>query len=164
MTARFTAKREIEGLRVIAVFEIVKGALVLLAGFGLLRLIHHDVQHAADRFIHDLRLNPAHGAPRVFLELAGRLNDSRLWILAGAALAYALIRFVEGYGLWKARRWAEWMGALGSGLYLPLEIWHLRRGITVGGILLVAANVAIVVYLVWILWRQQQRSKTASSS
>ncbi|RYG83545.1 DUF2127 domain-containing protein, partial [bacterium] len=34
-------------VRTVAVFEAAKGLLVLLAGFGLLRLLHHDVQAEA---------------------------------------------------------------------------------------------------------------------
>jgi Predicted membrane protein (DUF2127) len=33
----------VAGLRAIAVFEAAKGMVVLLAGLGLLSLLHHDV-------------------------------------------------------------------------------------------------------------------------
>ena len=35
-------------LGLIALFEAAKGALILLAGFGLLELVHRDLQHVAD--------------------------------------------------------------------------------------------------------------------
>ena len=36
------------GVRVVAMFEAAKGGLVLLAGCGLLALVHHDVQAMAE--------------------------------------------------------------------------------------------------------------------
>ena len=40
------------GVRMVAAFEASKGILILLAGFGLLSLVHHDVQQLAE----DIRL------------------------------------------------------------------------------------------------------------
>jgi hypothetical protein len=39
------------GLRAIAVYEAAKGCLVLLAGMGLLGLIHRDVQEAGEELV-----------------------------------------------------------------------------------------------------------------
>ncbi len=39
------------GVRAVAIVEGVKAALVLLAGFGLLSLIHRDVQDVAEKII-----------------------------------------------------------------------------------------------------------------
>src|SRR5438093_12325493 len=41
------AWRPLFGLRAVAAFEAVKGAIVLIAGFGLARLIGRDLQQAA---------------------------------------------------------------------------------------------------------------------
>ncbi|MEZ0273296.1 MAG: DUF2127 domain-containing protein, partial [Roseimicrobium sp.] len=106
-----------KGLSFIAAIEALKGALVLLAGFGLLTLIHHDVHAAAESLVRRFHLNPAHEIPKVFIHAAGTVNDSRIWFLATCAAAYAMVRFVEAYGLWKGRRWAEWFAAISSGIY-----------------------------------------------
>src|SRR2546421_9699862 len=37
------------GVRVVALFEALKGALVLIAGFGLLALVHRDLEDLAER-------------------------------------------------------------------------------------------------------------------
>jgi hypothetical protein len=39
------------GVRSIAAFEASKGILVLLVGFGLLHLVHHDLQTIAERLV-----------------------------------------------------------------------------------------------------------------
>ncbi len=43
--------RHTKGLHIVALFEGTKGVLVLLAGFGLLSLIHKDVHEIAARLI-----------------------------------------------------------------------------------------------------------------
>ncbi|MGH8672328.1 MAG: DUF2127 domain-containing protein [Burkholderiales bacterium] len=43
----------------VALLDAAKGALVLLAGVGLLSLLHHDVQRFAERLIFHAHLNPA---------------------------------------------------------------------------------------------------------
>ena len=82
-------------LRTVALVEAAKGSLVLLAGFGLLSLIHHDIQRFAERLVVHSHLNPASGYPRIFLDLAKQLTDGRLLLLALGAVTYALVRFIE---------------------------------------------------------------------
>lgn len=116
-------------IRVVAAFELAKGALILLGGLGALSLIHHDVRRIAEQLIEHLQLNPARHYPRIFLEAATHVTDTRLRLLAMIALAYAMARCVEAYGLWHGRRWAEWVAAISAGIYLPFELgdW-IRHG------------------------------------
>ena len=58
--------------RTIALLEGGKGLLVLLAGVGLLGLIHHDVQAVAEVLVREAHLNPASHIPRIFIEASGR--------------------------------------------------------------------------------------------
>lgn len=141
-------KHHIPGtLRAVACLEAAKGSIVLLVGCGLLTLIHRNVQQFAERLIPHLHLNPANGYPHVFLDLAGQITDARLWLLACAAAAYALVRFIEAYGLWFERRWAEWFAALSGGVYIPFELhglWKHASILTIGALLINLAVVAIM--------------------
>jgi len=112
-------------LRVIAAYEAAKGLLVLLTGFGALALLHRDVQRIAEQLVAHLHLNPAKRFPKIFLDAAAGVTDGRLWLLAGLAAVYALVRFVEAYGLWRQRRWAEWFAALSAAIYVPFEVYEL---------------------------------------
>ena len=78
-----------------ALFEGAKGAIIFLAGSGLLALVHRDLQYVADEVVRRFHLNPDRHYPRIFIEAAGKATDARLWLLAGAALLYAVFRFVE---------------------------------------------------------------------
>ena len=135
------------GLRVVASFEAAKGAIVLVAGMGLFELMHRDVQAAAEHLVHNLHLNPASHYPRIFIDASVWLNDSRLRMLAVGAMVYALVRFVEAYGLWRERRWAEWFGAISGGIYLPLEIYNIIERISWARVTLFVFNCLVVAYL-----------------
>lgn len=141
----------------VAILEGAKGMLVLLAGVGLLALVRRDLQALAGELVSHLHLNPSRGYPQIFIELAGKMTDAKLWWLATGAFAYALIRLTEAYGLWRERRWAEWLGALSAGIYLPLELYELATKPTLIHALFLLVNAAVVTILVWALLRARTR-------
>ena len=141
-----------KALRTVALLEAAKGALVLFVGFGLFALLHHDIQGFAERLIAHTHLNPAARYPRIFIELASHLTDVRLVLLAVGAVTYSVVRFIEAYGLWHARRWAEWVAALSGGIYVPFELMELYERATwlsLGAFVLNLAIVAIMLYCVF---------------
>ncbi len=140
------------GLRIVAVFEAAKGAVVILAGLGLLALIHHDVQKVAENIVRHLHLNPAMHFPRIFIDAAAAATNARLWVLALTAILYATIRFVEAYGLWRKQVWAEWFGILSGGLYLPVEIYELTVSVSLVKVCILIVNIVVVGWLSWIRW------------
>jgi uncharacterized membrane protein (DUF2068 family) len=141
------------GLRTVALFEAAKGLVVLAAGFGLLALVHRDAQAVAERFVEHLHLNPAKHYPRIFVDAASRLTDGRLWTLAWLAASYSTLRMIEAYGLWRARRWAEWFAAVSGGIYLPVEVFELTRGLSWVKAVTLILNLVIVAYMARTLWR-----------
>ena len=147
------------GLKAAAVFEALKGMLVILAGLGLLAFAHHDAQAFAERLVLHLHLNPARHYPRVFIEAAGRLTDARIWLFATGAFAYSALRFAEAYGLWRARPWAEWIGIVSGSVYLPVEVIALVRRPTIFKAALLVLNALLVAYLSVIRYRQSRESR-----
>lgn len=143
-------------LHAVALLEAAKGALIITAGFGLLALIHRDVQTLAEEIVRHFHLNPASGIPRIFLESASAADGSRLQLLALGAFGYASVRFIEAWGLWRGRPWAEWLGIVSGGIYLPLEIYELFISITPVKIGIFLVNVAVVA----VLTRERLRART----
>jgi uncharacterized membrane protein (DUF2068 family) len=147
------------GLRIVSIFEAAKGLLVLLAGFGVLAYIHKDLHLAAEHLVRHFHLNPASHYPRIFLDLSNHVTDVQLWLLALSALLYATVRFVEAYGLWLQRRWAEWFGLFAGGIYVPIEIFEVMRKVTSPRVTLLIINTAIVVYLSFIIYQSKQKHR-----
>lgn len=147
------------GLHIVALFEAAKGAVVILAGLGLLALIHHDVQAVAESIVRHSHLNPARHYPHIFLDAAARSTDARLWAMALTAMLYSVIRFVEAYGLWRKQVWAEWFGILSGALYLPVEIYELTISVSVVKICILLVNLIVVGWLSRVLWQTKSGGK-----
>jgi uncharacterized membrane protein (DUF2068 family) len=142
-------------LRAIAGFEALKGLVALAASLGLLSLLHHDLHHLALSLIGHLGLDPGAPFPALLLRDVDKLLAADRGSLLLAAGAYVTLRWAEAYGLWKQRRWGEWLGALSGALYLPFELRHMLHRPTLATALVIAANLAVVGFLAWLLWRQR---------
>lgn len=149
-----------KSLRFIAILEASKGVFVLLAGFGLLGLIHHDAQHVGEELVRHFHLNPASRFPRIFIEAVTKASDTTLWLLACAAFSYAVLRLFEAWGLWRQRRWAEWLAAISGAIYIPIEIYELSRSVSWATVSLLVVNTANVVYFTHAL-RTHNNSRNA---
>jgi uncharacterized membrane protein (DUF2068 family) len=151
----------IAGLRTVALFEALKGVLALLVGYGLFSLAHKDVGEFAEHLIHHLHLNPDRHVSQAFLHAAERVTEGKILALAFGALAYATVRFIESYGLWHARDWAEWFALLSGCLYLPWEIYELLRRATPIRWSLLLINLGIVLYMAYLRIEVTRKSKLA---
>jgi|KBSMisStandDraft_5_1062788.scaffolds.fasta_scaffold06047_5 uncharacterized membrane protein (DUF2068 family) len=135
------------GVRFVAIFEAAKGLLILLAGCGALSLIHHDLQQLAENLVRHFHLDPASHYPRIFIAAADRVTDARLWLLAAVAFGYAVLHFVQGYGLWRRQRWAAWLAIAAAASFVPLEAYGLLHGASTIKVATLVVNVAIVLYM-----------------
>jgi len=140
-------------LRTIAIFEAFKGAAALAASLGFFSLLHHDLHRLAVALIGHFGLDPGDHYPAIVLRYADALADANLRNLVLLATGYVALRFTEAYGLWRERRWGEWLGALSGALYVPFELRHLLHSPTWESALVLAGNLAIVAYLAWQLRR-----------
>jgi uncharacterized membrane protein (DUF2068 family) len=150
-------------LRVVAVFEFAKGALVLAAGAGLLAFMHRDIRDVVTELLLHLHLNPASRIPGIFVALAERATSMDLWLLALGAALYASVRIAEGYGLWFDREWAQWLGALSGALYVPLELYALREGVTPLKLATLGVNLFVVAVLSDALRRRRRYRRRGST-
>ena len=152
-----------QALRAVALFEALKGGVAIVIGFGLLSFIGRDAEDLAERLVNRMHLDPAQHFARLFIAYMADLNTSRLALFAGFAAIYATVRFVESYGLWHGRRWAEWFAALSGAVYVPFEIFELIRRQTWlrAGALFV--NLVVVAYMVWLLTEARRKAARAAT-
>lgn len=137
----------IKGVRTVATFEFSKGMVVVLAGLGVFSMRHKDIWGVAESLLEFLHVNPHHHFVGIFIDLVYRVSDVRLWKIAVVASIYVILRFVEAYGLWYIRPWAEWMAIASGSIYIPFEIDDLLRRPDAIRFLIVALNVGIVLYM-----------------
>ena len=135
------------GIHIIAIYEAVKGLIGLIAGFGILSLIHRDIADFAEDLVGILHLNSEGRLAHKLVETVTRLNPSNIKIFFVIALLYATKQLIEAYGLWRLRPWAEWVAIISGLVYIPFEIYELfhKPTFTRAGILIV--NIGVVLYL-----------------
>lgn len=152
------------GLHVVALFEASKGALVLAAGVGALSLLNRDASLIAEKIVRYLLLNPDSHYAQIFLKRASLVTNKQLLLTAIVAALYSGTRFIEAYGLWKNRAWAEWLAVFGGMIYLPFEITAIIHRATLLRVSLLTLNVLVVVYVARVLWvKRLARAATRDS-
>lgn len=139
------------GLRAVAVIEFFKGLVVLALAVFFFSLMHGDAEGKAATLLRSLHLNAESHFPRLFLETVGDLKQANWPLLVLLGLGYVSLRFLEAGGLWHGRRWAEWLGAVSGAVYIPFELYELARSFTPLKLGVLAVNLAVVAYLVWVL-------------
>jgi uncharacterized membrane protein (DUF2068 family) len=113
--------------------------------------MHRDVWLYAEKLLELLHIDTDRRWAQMFLDFADSITDARLWAAARIAFAYAVLRFTEAYGLWNGRTWAEWVAFVSGTLLLPLEVRELFRGITFLRCGLFVGNLAIVLYMLYVI-------------
>lgn len=149
--------RHVKVLRAVASIELIKGLAVFAGGCSLLLLINKDPWDIVDGLLRFLHINPDRQFAQILLDWADSVTDSKLWWVAGFAFAYSALRFVEAYGLWKARIWAEWLALVSGALYLPLEILSIRRKPDLFRFAILGVNIAVVAYMAYLRSTSQRR-------
>lgn len=141
----------LQALRAVASFELTKGMIVLLAAVVLVFMVGRDPWDFADGILRILHISPDHHFAQLFLDWADTLTDAKLWTVAAVAITYAILRFVEAYGLWYAKTWAEWIALISGSLYVPFEIYKLIHRASLFHIAVLVINLAIVSYMAYLL-------------
>lgn len=75
------------------------------------------------------------------------LSSTELYIIGVVVGLYTCIMAAEAFGLWFARRWAEYLTLVETGILVPIEIYELRKGVSALKALTLAINLAVVLYL-----------------
>jgi len=148
-------------LRAVATVEFSKGIFVVLMGVCALALLHRDAWLIAENILSRLRVSTDHRSAQIFLDFADTVTDARLWAAASIAFTYAALRFTEAYGLWHQRTWAEWVAFVSGALLLPFEIRQLFRGITFWRCALLIGNLAIVLYMLYVILENRRERRNA---
>jgi uncharacterized membrane protein (DUF2068 family) len=150
--------REAIIIRLIAIDRALHSILfgLLAVVLVLLELNLGSLHEQANRILRDLAGDTGQQASRGFIgdQLAKilNLNKDTLVLLIATAIAYCIVEGVEAWGLWRERRWAEYLTAVATAGFLPFEIKELIDKITVFRVGALVINVAV---LLWLLWRKR---------
>ena len=146
------------GLRLIAAFKLLKGVALLALGIGALKLLHKDVEAIIVHWINVFQVDPHSHYLQLLLEKLSILDDRRLKQLSVATFIYSAIFMTEGVGLAWRQRWAEYLTIVTTASLLPLEVYELAKHASIGKVLALVINLAVVIYLVLEIRRSRKPS------
>ena len=144
-------------LKMLAIFKILQGMILLGIGISLLFL------HSRTRWLDaisdwvDGELMLVHSRPALYL--LGRLQDvvagGQLRVTGLVALFYSAVLFTEGIGVYLQQRWAELLMVFATAALIPFEVNHLWHRPSAVAALVLAVNC----FIVWFLYRVLRREK-----
>jgi uncharacterized membrane protein (DUF2068 family) len=150
--------RRVRYLKLIALFKIAKGALLLLLGVSLLFLnARTRWMDALSNWIADeILLEHSKGVAFLLHKLQAVLAGGTLRAPGLLALFYSAVLFTEGIGVYMQQRWAELLMIFATAALIPLEIRHLWHRPGLAGAVILLVNC----FIVWFLYRVLKRDKT----
>jgi len=149
------------GLRTVAVVEGLKGVLALLAAYLFIAMVHRDVdfESAAESILFFFHIDPDRRLSQAFLDIADKMSNVNVMLVAALAIAYAALRFLESYGLWKQRAWGEWLAIISGCVYIPFELYKLVSHPSAFHWALLGINILVVLYIAWVRWDEIQAAR-----
>jgi len=130
---------------------------VVLCGLGVLVLVfsanRRTLRHTFYKVLADLQGGTVAGSAHARHGLLHELDNlfttssSHLHLLAVTLLCYGVVEGIEAVGLWRQRRWAEYLTFVVTASLLPLEIYEIAHRGTPLKIIAFTVNVAVVAYL-----------------
>ncbi len=156
--ARGAHGRKFALLRLLAVERLAKGSAMVVAALAAYHVASTRVSLLAwvDRVVvaarplgEELGVHLTTSAPVRWVEqtLGGDGGPLRL---AGVFLVvYGTLQIVEGVGLWGGWRWAEYLAATATSLFVPFEVYEIVEKPSVLKVVGLVLNVLAVVYLVY---------------
>jgi uncharacterized membrane protein (DUF2068 family) len=153
--------RRVRYLKLIALFKIGKGVLLLLLGISLLFLNARTrwMDVLSNWTADEILLKHSKAVSYLLHKLQTVLAGGTLRATGLLALVYAALFFTEGIGVYMQRRWAEFLMIFEAAALIPLELRHLWHRPDVVGTLILLANCFIVWFLYLVLRRDKSKTQ-----
>ena len=136
-------------LRLIALFKLLKAALLIAVGMSAFHLIHKDLASVLEHWVRMLGLDPGNRYIDRALQKSANLTPNKIKSFGVVSFIYAGLFLTEGIGLWLVKRWAEWFSVIITTSLVPLEVYEIYRHPSVLKYLVVIINIAAVGYLLY---------------
>jgi uncharacterized membrane protein (DUF2068 family) len=151
-----TGKRD-KWLTLIGVLKVIKAVLLLALAIGAIRLIFGDAAENLENWVRRLNVDIKNPVLQAFPAKIDSMTPRKLSVVSIGAFVYAALFLTEGLGLLLQKRWAEYFTLIITASFLPFEIYELvAKGFSAFKLVLLLANVAVVIYLIWRLKHERK--------
>jgi uncharacterized membrane protein (DUF2068 family) len=156
--------RSVRYLKLIALFKIVKGVLLLVLGVSLLSPDTWGgwINALLKWIANEILLQHSKVVSYLLRNLQAVLSGGARHATAFLSLFYAALFFTEGIGVYLQQRWAALLMIFECAAFIPIELRHLwyRPGLV--GALILLANCLIVWFLYVLLKRDSRNTQVAA--
>ena len=129
--------------------RFILGGLLVLLSIGLISFINRDLEVLAKQVVQALNLDVDNHYINLVLEKIAMVNRPMIVEASLGVLLYGILDLIEGYGLQRRKRWAEYLTVLAIGLFIPLEFYVVIQKQTLVRFGALGLNIAIVIFLIW---------------
>ena len=110
--------------------------------------MHRNMADTVMHWVDVLRSDPDNRFIHAALARILSVSPKQLKVTSAGTFVYAALLLTEGTGLLLRKRWAEYFTIITTAGLIPLEIYEISRHVSTAKAVVLAVNVAIVVYLV----------------
>ena len=143
------------GLLLIGLFKLSKAILFFCIGAGAVHMLHKDLGDEVMRLAIRFRFDPESRFVSLLMDKAGLIDSHRLRQISFATFGYSALALTEGCGLLMEKVWAEYLTLTLTISFLPWELYELARRPDWFRLNLLLINIAVLLYLVWLLRRKK---------
>ena len=144
-------------LKLIAVFKMLKGLLLLSLGVSLIFLNSRTrwMDSISDWATDELLVVHSKTLHYLLNQLQNMLTGEHLRATGVLSLFYSGVLFTEGIGVYLQKRWGELLMVIATSTLIPLEIHHLFVKPGVAAVIILLVNC----FIVWFLYRVLRRER-----
>lgn len=158
LAVRGSHGRKLALLRVVAIERAVRAVMLLIIAGGIFALGAHrdsvvakvnEIITAAYPLAQQIGWDIRNSHTIAMIQELLGANPGIYALLGTGFIAYAILQFVEAFGLWGGWRWAEYLAVIATSVFIPLEIYEIANKPSPFKIGLFLVNLAIIGYLIY---------------
>jgi len=149
-------------IHLISGWKVIKGILLIVVGVKLLTLLNRDVAEWFADFVTRHNIDAENRYVHSIAEKLAGVNNNKLILFSVGSFLYAGLDFTEGIGLWFEKRWAEFLTAVATALFVPFEAYEIYERFTIFRVLILIVNLFVIWYLATRL-RDEKKEELATN-
>lgn len=151
-------------LKLLAVYYLVQGVLLIAVGVSGLVLVDQDQLRVVKEWLRVIRLDPENRFIHWLLTTILPVTNEMLEASSIGFFVYGGLAFVQGGGLWFSKPWAPYLSVVVVGSFIPWQLYGLLHEVSALKLLSLGINIVIVGYLLVSAWRAKGGEKHEPAS
>ncbi len=132
----------------IAAERTIRSIVLLAIGVVLITHPHTNWGNSITNLARHLGFDPSRNGIQKIIAKVRAISPDKYEVFGVIAVAYGLLEGAEAYGLWRRRRWGEYLTVVATSLLFIPEIYELAEKPSALKVAALLLNILVVVYLV----------------